>query len=441
MIWKPLARQVWKLAWPAITHMLLVTLVLVVGRVMIGRYSATALASMQISGTLTWTIYAVFTAFSSGTLAIVARSIGAGDRATARRAARASIALAFTVGLVVTTALLIADGALLRALFPKAKPEILADASAYLVIVLPALPLAFVEAVAAAALQGAGDTRTPLIVAAAGNVVNVALSAALIFGKLGFPELGIRGAAIGTAATMSIEGALLVLAVHRGRALRAPDGGDPQALARVVRVAAPTILEKIFYHGGYLAFVAILGTLGATAMAANQALTSIEAICFLSADGLGVAAGAVVAQRLGAKQYDEAARGGWIAAAMAVAMLTAFGLVFVIAPRALMSVFSTDPDILHDGARTLYVAALAQPFMAFATVMAMSLRGAGDTRSVLGITIFAAAFVRVAATYFFAVHLKLGLVGVWLGSTADWVVRSVLLGATYMRGRWRRLVV
>jgi Na+-driven multidrug efflux pump len=126
---------------------------------------------------------------------------------------------------------------------------------------------------------------------------------------------------------------------------------------------------------------------------------------------------------------------------MSTALLSAFGLVFLAVPAPLVSAFSADPAIIALGARALVVAGLAQPFMAFAVVIGMSLRGAGDTRTVLVATVVCALVIRLAATWFFAVGLGLGLVGVWMGSTADWVVRTVMLAAAYRRGSWRRLEV
>ena len=436
----PLAREVWRLAWPAITHMFLVTLMFLVGRAMIGRYSPTALASLQISGTLVWSTYSIFTAFSAGTLAVVARSVGAGDRPAAAQAARSSLLFAALLGVLVTVPLRLANGSLLRLLFPQASDAVLADASAYLHIVLPCLPLAFVEAIAAATLQGAGNTRAPLYVATVGNVVNVVLSYLLIFGRFGFPELGIRGAAVGHAATMSLEGLLLaavLLSKSSPLTIRARSAGDAAALRRVLRVAGPAFGEKALYHVGFLGFVAIIGLLGTEAMAANQALLSLEAIGFLSADGFGVAAAAVIAQKLGAKRPGDATRAGWLAAGMSVALATTIGVTLALAPRLLMTAFSTDPAVIDLGVKTLYIAAVAQPFMAYATVKGMALRGAGATRTVLLSTFVGALVVRVAATYLFAITLGLGLFGVWLGSTLDWVVRSGLLGAAYARGRWR----
>ncbi|WP_437505404.1 MATE family efflux transporter [Sorangium sp. So ce1099] len=486
-----LALQVWRLAWPAIAHMLLLTLVFLVGRGMVGRYSTTALASMQICGTLTWTIVSIFSATSAGTLAVVARSVGAGDRAGAAAAVRVSLTFALLLGAAVALPVLAACGPLLRALFPQAGAAVLDQAAAYLGIVLPVLPLAFVEAVAAAALQGVGDTKTPLAVATLGNLVNVAVSAVLIFGHLGLPALGVRGAAIGVACTMATEALLLTAALlSRSGPLplraapapsaaapapsaaapapstaapapstaaptpstappdpsSAPDQGTPRkadtaALARVLRVAAPAFAERSAYHVGYMGFVAIIGLLGATAMAANQALIAIESVCFLSAEGFGIAAGSLMAQRLGARRPDDAARVALLAALMAIVALSAFGVLFALAPRPLLLAFSSDPELLALGARALPVAAVAQPFMAFATVMGMGLRGAGDTRTVLAVTLVSSLLMRLGGTWLFAVTLGHGLVGVWMGSTADWICRSALLGLAYARGRWKRLTV
>ncbi|WP_437831988.1 MATE family efflux transporter [Sorangium sp. So ce1153] len=482
-----LALQVWRLAWPAIAHMLLLTLVFLVGRGMVGRYSTTALASMQICGTLTWTIVSIFSATSAGTLAVVARSVGAGDRAGAAAAVRVSLAFALLLGAAIALPVLAACGPLLRALFPQAGAAVLDQATAYLGIVLPALPLAFVEAVAAAALQGVGDTKTPLAVATLGNLVNVAVSAVLIFGHLGLPALGVRGAAVGVACTMATEALLLTAALlsrsgplplraapsrsaaapsrsaaapsrsavapSRSAAApppsaasaapdqRTPRQADAAALARVLRVAAPAFAERSAYHAGYMGFVAIIGLLGATAMAANQALIAIESVCFLSAEGFGIAAGSLMAQRLGARRPDDAARVALLAALMAIVALSAFGVLFALAPRPLLLAFSSDPELLALGARALPVAAVAQPFMAFATVMGMGLRGAGDTRTVLAVTLVSSLLMRLGGTWLFAVTLGHGLVGVWMGSTADWICRSALLGLAYARGRWKRLTV
>jgi MATE family multidrug resistance protein len=436
-----LAREVWSLAWPAITHMLLMTAVFFTGRVLVGRSSTTALASLQISGSITWSVYSLFTAFSAAALAVVARSVGAGDRLAAARATRSSLIFAFAAGIAVAAVFLLANGALLRLLFPRAEEAVLRDASAYMTIVLPMLPLAFVEATAASVLQGSGDTRTPLYVASIGSVANVGLSAVLVFGELGFPALGVRGAAVGTAATMAIEGVVLTGILFSKRSplpLRAagPAFSRPE-FARVFRVALPALGEKLVYHGGYLAYVAVIGLLGATAMAANQGLISIEAVSFLTADGFGVAAAAIVAQKLGKKRAEEAMAAGWLSAVLATAVLTAFGLAFAIAPRALAQVFSDDPSIVSLGARTLLVAAVAQPFMAFATVIGMSLRGAGDTRTVLGVMAVCSFAVRLSATWLFAITLDMGLVGVWLGSGADWICRALWLGWIWRRGKWR----
>jgi Na+-driven multidrug efflux pump len=211
----------------------------------------------------------------------------------------------------------------------------------------------------------------------------------------------VRGAAIGAAAAMTVQAIALV------RALLSPSSAIPlgpwlrrarvdrDVLGRLVRVSLPAFGDKLVYAGGYLAFIMLVATLGPVAMAANQAVVSVEAICFLSAEGFGVAAGALAAQRLGAGQPSAAEQTTRVAITMAVCALTAFGLLFAAAPRALLSPFTSDQAVLGAATASLVMAALAQPFMAYATVTRMALRGAGATSSVLWVTVAGTLFVRM----------------------------------------------
>ncbi|MCA9613375.1 MAG: MATE family efflux transporter [Sandaracinus sp.] len=285
-------RAVWTLAGPAIAQQLLHTAVFLVDRGMLGHYGADSLASMQISSPVVWSTYSLLSAFTVGTVAVVGRRIGGGDRSGANAALRASLGLATCLGLLVTLATPLLLPLVLNGLFPDAGPAVHGEATGYLSVALRTMPLTLVSFTAAVALQAAGDTRTPFLVAAAGNVVNVAATWALVFGELGFPSLGARGAAIGSALAFGFEtlALLAVLARASGRVSWRGLGGEREASRRIARVATPSLGERGLQHIGFLGFVAMIGALGPEAMAANQALISIESIVFLSADGFGIAA-------------------------------------------------------------------------------------------------------------------------------------------------------
>ena len=288
----------------------------------------------------------------------------------------------------------------------------LASARAYLAITLASSPFVFVGATAIATLQAAGDTRTPLAVGVGVNVVHVALNRVLILGAFGLPALGPLGCGISTAVTFTLEAALAVAVLFfRARPVTLRGGDDSWVHVRhegraIARIGLPAMLERVLYHAGYLGFVAIIALLGDASMAANQALISIESICFLSGDGFGVAAAALVAQSLGREERGAADRFAMRAAEYAVVLLTTMGLIAYAWRRELVGVFSSDPDVIATGLRTVAVLTLAQPFMAVGIVLGQALRGAGDTRAALGVSAVGALAVRLSCTWLFA--LKLG---------------------------------
>lgn len=426
-----LEREVRRLALPAIAHSLLQTLVFVVDRVMLGQHSAHALAGIQIAGAVEWCVWSVFAACCVGAVARVGHHVGAGKPAEARSVAWLSLSVALVAGVVVAiSAPLVVQAS--TAIARGASRSVLDESSAYLTVILPASPVVFVALAAVAVLQAGGDTRTPLAIGVGANVVHIALNRVFILGALGVPALGARGAAISTALTFALEAAALLGALSRQSGAVSIRGPVDRASVRAewgpfASVALPAVFERVVYQAGFLGFVAMIAQLGDAAMAANQALISIESISFLSADGFGVAAAAMVAQKLGAGEGAMARRAALIATRDAVVTLSLFGALAWLGRASILPWFSRDGEVIALASRSIAVLLVAQPFMAVGAVVAHALRGAGRTREVFAVSLAGALFVRLAATYLFAVHLKLGLVGVWLGSTADWVVRSVLL--------------
>jgi putative MATE family efflux protein len=428
-----LTREVRRLALPAIASSVLQTLVFLVDRAILGHVGS--LASMQIAGPLEWSIFSIFLAFEVGTIAHVGRLVGAGEKARARRAALGALGLALVVGLTVA-----ALAPLLLRLAPllasKASAETVAGGQAYLAVTLVASPAVFLGAGAVAILQASGDTRTPLVVGGVANVVHVALVAVLVLRVPSGDTIGaMRGCAWGTVATFALEAALALALLRRPGRVLAPVVAEAgrcvvalrEELREVVRIGWPAMAERILYHVGFNGYVAMLGTLGDTAMAANQSLISVEAICFLSADGFGVAAASIVARKLGAGDAGAARRAAKIAARDAAILLTVLGLVAFAFEGALLPVFGGAAEVATLAATAMPVLAFAQPFMGASIVLAQAVRGAGRTKAVMAISACGALVVRLSATWFFVLHQGGGLRGVWLGSTCDWVARCAIL--------------
>ncbi|MBI4614648.1 MAG: MATE family efflux transporter [Planctomycetes bacterium] len=433
-------REVLALAWPAIVQSLLHTLVFAVDRAMLGRYGRAELSSMQVAGPLSWSLVSIFTSFAAGTIATVARAWGEGDRDKAAQHAAASLWMALLVGVAVGGIGL----ALLRPLvgFFHLEGEGPRLTTAYLQIILAAAPLLFLGIVGTSVLRASGDTKTPMAIAILANLANVAGNYALIYGRFGAPELGIRGAALATAGSLGLE-CLLTAACLFGRRRRVlalrhfPI--DRTAAARILRVSVPAFLERVAMHSGFLVFAGIVSGLGEVSAAANQICISVESFSFLAAEGFGVAAATIMGQKLGAGRPDLASRGCREAVLLSVGFLCFGALLYVLVPAVLVAPFSRDAEVLALAAGCLAVGALGQPTMAVGITLSSGLRGAGDTRGPLAVTMAGVWMVRLATSWLFAVRLGWGLPGIWYSTALDWAVRAALLVTIFRFGRWRSI--
>jgi putative MATE family efflux protein len=322
-------------------------------------------------------------------------------------------------------------------------------------------PAAFVATAGSLILNGSGDTKSTFWIGTLANLVNVGANYLLIYGAmietpvgtLEIPELGAAGAALATALNYVVQCGMITWVLQRERCPvrverlfgRSPSdkAGERERVARreLLRLSSPAVVERVVIHVGYVVFAGLVTTLGATAMAANQALLTLESICFLGAEGFGIAAATVVGQFLGRRDGDGSTHGGKFAAIACALALSGCGLAIWASASLSLPVFvapgESGDELIAAAMLTMPILVLAQPMMGFAVVLGHALRGAGDTRSPLLAAVIGGLLVRVTGAWLLAIVLGLGLPGIWIATAIDWTVRTAILGAVFSRGRWR----
>jgi len=176
-------------------------------------------------------------------------------------------------------------------------------------------------------------------------------------------------------------------------------------------------------------------------MTTHQALIAIESFGFIGAYAFGVAASTMTAQKLGAKDPQQAEDAVRFSAKLGSIFLSGFGLILILFSHLLISLFSSDPQVITLGAQCMYVAAFAQPLMALTDVYAGALRGAGDTKTPMKVALVGPLLVRPILCYVLCFPLGLGLLGIWIGSTGDWIIRTIWLIKAFRKGDWKRISV
>jgi len=296
--------------------------------------------------------------------------------------------------------------------------------------------------VGSAALRGAGDTRTPMIIMAVVNVVNIAAAYSLIHGVAGLPALGVAGSAWGGCIARSVGGVLVMGVLLAGRRVLKLSWRDVWCvdlaeMGRIVNIGLPAGAEQMVMRLAQLLFVTFITGLGTVAYAAHQVSIMGLSIAFMPGFAFAVAATTIVGQGLGMRRPDLAEAGAWESWRLATLVMVTMGAVAFLAPEFLLRFFTDDVAVIATGTVPLRVAALAMPGLAASIVFSGGLRGAGDTRWPLVITTACFWVIRVPVGWLLINVLGLGLLGAWVTIGIDLTIRGALFWWRFRAGRWK----
>lgn len=453
-VWRPMVR----LAGPVLLEQILILLVGMVDLWLAGKFLLQPhLAAIGLMAYLLWMIPALFSAISIGATALIARFAGGGNFVDARRATNQAMLLGAALSIATMIGLSLAAESLVAAMQFEGEPARLT--LQYLWIVIPFIPAMMIEQVGIACLRGAGNTVSGFVAMGIVNVLNTTIGAGLVTGWGPFPEMGWAGLAWGTAVGYTGGAIAIVTMISLGVGGLSIDRSalrpDPAILRRLLRVGLPGGLDMLLLVACHLWFLGIVNALGELQAAAHGLAVRIEGLAYVPGVAFQVAASTMAGQYLGAGDVKRARRSVFANCFVAGMLMSAAGLVFFLFPGPLTSLFlgPGKDEVAATSIPLLRIVSLSMPFLAVAMVASGALRGSGDTRVPLFITLFGFLAVRIPLAYWLAwaeVPLPFGgsvegwglaAVGAWYAMVADLMVRGTLLAARFLEGSWSRVEV
>jgi MATE family multidrug resistance protein len=436
-------REVAALAYPIVLTQMSQTLMHLVDSIFVGRLGAAQLGALGFAGIWLWTVMSIFSGTATGVQTFVSQAHGAGDEKSCGPWAWQGL-----YAVVPAAALaLFAFAALADPLWQLAgaSPEIREHAAAYTRMRPLGLTGLAVWIALASFFRGLGDTRTPLVATLVANAANALLAWALVFGRLGLPAWGVAGAGLATSIAEWVGVVVLAAAFLRRRARDAWQTGpvrpDGRAIRRFLRTGAPVGGQWVLDMSAFAILTTLVARMGNAPMAATQAMISLLSLSSMQAIGIGLAATTLVGRYKGGADLAAAVRSYHSAMKLALLLGVGVAALFVLAPGALMSMYTTDPEVLRLGPPLLALAAAFQLFDAVQIVAQGALRGAGDTRWPFLVQTGLAWFVRLPLVWLFAYTLGGGVVGAWYAEFAFIVSLAAALLWRFRSRAWEDVII
>lgn len=440
---REILKKIFVLAWPAFIELTLTQLTSLVDLAMIGKLGPWALSAVGFTTQPKMIAMTVLIAINTGSTAMVARYTGAKEYDKANRIFNQAIVLNLIIGLVISFAGFFCSGAMVR-LMGATDEHIISEATKYLQIQMAGLSAIALSTTITACLRGIGNSKTAMMYNLAANLVNVVLNYLLIYGKFGFPKLGVSGASLATIVGQLTAGIIAIVYIVKKKNIFTFNISlkmDKTVTRTILAVGVPAMGEQVAMRLGMVIYAIMVAKLGTIENATHQVCMNILGFSFMIGQAFAVSATTMVGQKLGEGDSKSAERYGICSTGFAVVVSIIVGIAFLMFNREIMGIFTDDTSVINMGAGILILLGIVQPMQAVQFTLTGALRGAGDTLFAAIISLITICGVRLLLGYVMMYVFEIGLIGAWYALIADQIIRTSGICVRYMRGKWKNILI
>ena len=442
-------REILSLAIPLVISNSAFTVMQFCDRVFLARYDDLAIQAALPAGILSFALMCLFLAVAGYSSTLVAQYHGAGERLQCVRATVQGVYFSFFC--LPVFVLLVPVGYWLIDLFGHAPDLVVQERMYFSWMMFSALPVGLGWSISGF-FTGRSRVHLNTVSNVIGCGVNIVLDYVMIFGKLGFPEMGLKGAAIATCLSSCVAPAIQAVYMLRSDSVR--ELGFRKAfrldwtiMRTLIRFGVPSGVQIMLDCGAFAFFVMMTARLDAVSLTASNVALSINTLAFSPLMGFGSAAAIKSGQYKGAGDFDHAMKSGWSALKLGWCYMAFIGSVFVLFPETLLSMFISSGEtgldthaFLRTGTTLMYLMTAWGIFDTATVVLIGALKGVGDTRFVMWYLSLMAWLVWVPGEL---IIFKLGggIVPAWIFLAIYVSTLSFGFARRWRRGRWNAIHV
>lgn len=436
--------NVFYLAWPIIIQSLLQVSIGTIDIKMVGSLGVDAISAVGTGRNIIMLIMVLVMAISTGTIAMISRFIGMGDYKSASESAGQSFFLSIVASAFMIPLGLLTNQWILSLL--GVNDNVLILAKEYMAIFFVSIPFFLLNFMAKSIFQGAGDTKTPLIIDIIMNGLNVIGNFIFIFGIWIFPEMGVAGAAMGTLVARLIGAILGWGALMSGKfvvKVYLLDMIKPKwnIGKQILKIGLPTALQGLSRNiSSFLLFAILARTIQADAAVPAFVIgTNLNQYALMPGLAIGTAAATLSGMNIGADKLERANDTAKVCTILGTILMGILALVLAVFSTPFIKFFLEDSnqEVLQIGKTFLIIIGLSEPLHAVTITLSRTMQGAGYTKHPFLVTFVSWLLIRVSLSYLLALVFGLGSTGVWIGISISTAISGFLSIIVFKRGHWK----
>ena len=430
------------MAWPSILESFFMAFAGLLDSLMVSSLGASAVAAVGLTAQPKFVALAIFIAVNVSISALVARRRGEGRREDANQIVMTALLFVLVAVTIIIIVFLSNIDAILTLCGTNADTH--EHAVTYLSIIMSGIIFNVIQMSINSAQRGSGNTKITMRTNLVSNTVNVIGNWLLIGGHLGFPALGIKGAAIATVFGSFVASVMSILSISgKDTFISIPymiqEHIRPalEAFKNIIKIGYSIFFEQLLMRIGFMATALMAAGQGTEAMAAHQVSMNLMGLAFSFGDGLQAAAVALIGHSLGAKLPDRAKEYGATCRFMGLMISIILGFVYLIWGKTLFGLFfPEEPHIVQICINISYVIIITILFQISQVIYMGCLRGAGDTKYTAKCSMLSVTIIRTVFSYVGCYILHWGIIGIWMGILADQVSRYIFASIRFKQGKW-----